>query len=139
MAAEVHTIIALLSDGPLAKPTGAIFPVGFTATITSVVGRWVAGTITLDQTLPRGRYAVVGAACFETDCLAMRFVPVGEAHRPGCLGTASVGIPSQKCFRNGELGVWFEFDSLTPPMIEILHAAAGAQTVTGVIDLIKVS
>lgn len=137
-AAEVHTILAWLFDAAPAPVQGEIMSVGVTATITSVVGAWVNGALTFDQTLPRGRYAVVGASFWEADLLAFRFRPVGQATQPGGIGVASIGTADRSLFRYGQMGVWFEFDSLTPPTLEILNAAAAAQSVAGIIDLIKV-
>ena len=138
-AAAVKTILAWLGDGPLSPITGEIMSVRVTATITSVLSDWVNGTLTFSQTLPRGRYALVGAAFWEADLLAVRFCPVGEFWRPGCLGSATIGIEESQYFRYGRIGKWFEFDSLTPPSIEILNFAAASQSITGVLDLIKVA
>lgn len=138
-AAEVHTILAWLSDGPQAPVTGEIMSVRVTSTITSVVGRWVAGALTFDQTLPFGRYQLVGAAFYEPDLLAARFIPVGAIWRPGLPGVATIGTAHFKDFRYGRMGAWFEFHSLNPPQIEILNAAAAAQPVIGSLDLIKLT
>jgi len=136
--ASVKTVIAFLSDGPISPVTGEVMTVGVSATITSVVGQWVGGSLTFSQTLPRGRYALVGASFYETDCLAVRFVPIGESHRPGVIGRASVSTIDNPLFRYGKMGSFFEFDSLTPPSIEILHAAAASQSINGYVDLIRV-
>ena len=136
-AAAVKTIIVWLADAAPTPVSGEIMSVRVTATITSVIGQWVNGALTFDQTLPVGKYAVVGAAFADADLLAARFNPVGHFWRPGVRGKATIGSADDYWFRYGRLGVWFEFDSLTPPTIEILNFAAGAQTVTGVIDLLK--
>jgi hypothetical protein len=137
--AAVKTIIVWLADAPPTPVTGEIMSVRVTATITSVVGRWVDGALTFDQTLPVGRYAVVGAAFAEADLLCARFNPVGSFWRPGVRGKATIGSADDYRFRYGRMGVWFEFDSLTPPTIEILNFAAASQSITGVIDLMKVA
>jgi len=137
-ADEVHTVVAWLADGPIAPITGTIFHVKFTAAITETVSVWVSGAITLRQTLPVGRYAVVGAAMWGTSGIAFRFLPKGYANRPGFITHSSEGNSGSDLQRNGGLGTWFEFDSKVPPQIEWLAMATAGVAQSGVLDLIKV-
>jgi len=139
-SAIVATILAWLADGALSPVIGEIFTVRFTATITSILTQWVNGAITLSQTLPVGRYAIVGANVMEAggDLIAFRFVIPGYEWRPGGLTTGDLGAKVTPAQRYGGMGIWGEFDSSTPPTLDIIAAAAASQTVVGYIDLIKV-
>jgi len=137
-SAEVHTVVIFLSDGELVPVKGEIFTVDFTAAITSVVAKWVNGAITLGTNLPVGRYQLVGAMAWEADLIAARFNFLGSRHRPGMPGLVDQDYNSHNIFRHGRLGVWGEFEHNQLPSLEILHAAAAAQTINGVMDLIKV-
>lgn len=137
--AAVATILAWLADGALTSVVGEIFTVRVTATITSILGQWVNGALTFSQTLPVGRYAIVGASMMESggDLIAFRFVVAGYGWRAGGLATNNYGANSHRLQRYGGMGVWCEFDSTTPPTLDILAAAAAEQTIVGYIDLIK--
>lgn len=138
--ADMATILVWLADGALTPVVGEIFTVKITASITSAIGSWVNGAISFTQVLPVGRYAIVGASMMEHggDLIAFRFVVPGYGWRPGGLATTNYGSKSHRLQRYGGMGVWCEFDSTTPPTIDILAAAAGAQTIDGYIDLMKV-
>jgi len=130
--------IVWLADGPVVPVGGEIFTLQGDVTATGVAGTWVNGTISLRQTLPVGRYAVVGAACIGESLVAFRFVPVGALNRPGGLGSANLGAKGLDQQRYGGLGTWFEFDAITPPTIDILsNSTTSSHSVY--LDLIKVA
>lgn len=137
---EECTVGVFLSDGPVAPISGEIFPVRATATgITLAAEGWANTTIDFDDTLPVGRYQVVGARASITDGVLFRLVPIGEAFRPGGIITAGVGEVDFELHRNGGLGVWCEFDQITPPSVDLLGGTAPAGTDLELfLDLIKV-
>lgn len=137
----VNTTVGVwLADGPQLPITGEIFHVKATSTITEVVNTWVNGTITFDQVLPVGRYQIVGARCWIDDGVLFRFVPIGAANRPGGLCSGGIGYKAHDLQRNGGLGVWCEFDQITPPSVEVLANEGAAGTAVELyIDLIKIS
>lgn len=136
-AAAEQAVVLLLSDGALTPIGGEIFTLRATATITGAVETWVSGALTFGQTLPVGRYGLVGARV-EGVLVAARFVIPGVAHRPGCPPVADDDDEDNDYFRYGKLGVWAEFDSTTPPQLEVLTgSASAAQTVY--LDLIKIA
>lgn len=139
-SAIVATVLVWLADGVLTPVVGEIFTVKVTATITSILTQWVNGALTFTQTLPVGRYAIVGATMMEAggDLIGFRFVIPGYEWRPGSLTTGDLGAKPNVAQRYGGMGVWGEFDSTTPPSIDIIAAAAASQTVVGYIDLMKV-
>jgi len=137
-SAEVHTVVAFLSDGPIAPITGEIHPVKFTTSITETASTWKNGQITFRQTLPVGEYACVGAAMWGTSGVAFRFVPKGYGHRPGFIAHSSEGNRGNRYQRHGHLGEWFRFHSLTPPSVDWLACATSGTSQSGIMDLIKV-
>lgn len=138
--AVVATLLAWLSDGALTPVTGEIITVRVTATITSILGQWVNGALTFSQTLPVGRYAIVGANFTEDggDLIAFRFVVAGYGWRAGGLSVGTFGSLPNSAQRYGGMGIWAEFDSTTPPTLDVLAFAAAAQTIVGYVDLIKI-
>jgi hypothetical protein len=137
-AAEQHTIAVWLGDGAVSPVGGEIHTINAHVTVTLVAGTWEFSEITFPDALPVSDYSVVGARCVCADGVVFRFVPVGEAHRPGgiCSADAAGIVPEQQRF--GGLGEWFNFNSVQPPAIEILSSAAAVSaTYELYIDVIK--
>lgn len=136
---QIRTAAVWLSDGALSPVIGEIHTVQATATITSVVGSWVNGAITFRQTLPAGKYQLVGARCKCATGVAFRFVFVGGIWRPGGLCTTAIQYNDPAYQRFGGLGVWGEFEHFTPPTVEIIAGTAAAQSPELYLDLIKIA
>ena len=138
VGATRSTVLVMLADGPVAPVGGEIFTVRVTGATTLTANAWTNGALTFDQTLPVGRYQIVGARQESTGLQAFRFVFVGGLWRPGWLGTdaaADILTPGQ---RYGGWGAWGEFDQLTPPTVDWLSNSADAAE-TGEIDLVKIA
>lgn len=121
-------------------PVGPAFTLLATSAITTVKGQWVLGTLTLDQALPSGRYAVAGMAVVCTGGLYARLVyPGGATFRPGvtCQGTYG-DKPLVPEFRYGGLWHFGEFQHNAQPSIEVFASAAAAVTASVYLDLIKI-
>lgn len=129
-----------LQDQGSAAPGGPAFTLYGTATITHVKGSWVLGPLTLDQTLPSGRYAVVGFDAVAANAFAVRLVFPGlNQWRPGVIANASYGRRSwMDRNRMGRMGAWGEFFNTAQPQVEVLGHTAGSASVAVVIDVIKV-
>ena len=136
---QVRTGVVFLADGAISPILGEIVSVYASATITSVVGEWVNGAITFRQTLPVGRYQIVGARCEGASIIAFRFVFIGGKWRAGGIGCGDCGAHDVEVQRYGGLGVWGEFDHLTPPTVELLGSVAEAQSPELYLDLIKIA
>jgi len=133
------TVVVFLSNGAVTPIEGEIFHVRATATIAAVVDTWANAEMTFDDTLPVGRYQIVGARAFVADGVAFRFVPIGEAYRPGGICSNTLALKTHDLQRNGGLGVWCEFDQITPPSVEVLvDEGASSNDVVLHLDLIKV-
>jgi len=128
-----------LSDGPVISVGGAIFSIDFSTTITTVTGQWVSGAITFAETLPAGRYQIVGSLLWTLNGLFYRFIIPGSGWRPGgvCLHDTQTRTPPW--MRNGRCGVLGEFDHDVPPSMELLADSAESQGVGGCLDLIKIA
>jgi len=124
-----------LSDGPQPSVSGDIFTVRASMSITAVLGSWVNGGLTFDTDLPVGLYDVVGMRCVEATTVAARLVFPGGAYRPGVQALGAETSTDNWAHRMGHSGVWGQFETNTPPTVDIL-AAAGAITPVVYLDII---
>ena len=138
VAAEQQTVLVMLSDGVQAPVNGQIFTINATVTLALVAGAWAYSGITLPESLPVGRYSVVGAKVIAAAAVGFRFVPVGGENAPGGVCAALVNSKDPYNQRFGRLGEWLQFDSVTPPGVEIISsAAAGSAAYDVMIDVIQ--
>lgn len=139
---EVHNDVdnfmgVSLADGPIAPVYGDIRTMVIEASITATQKTWVAGDLTLPADLPVGRYQIVGAMCRSNYTGIFRLIPVGGGGRPGGMIDAGNDIMDMRSQRWGNMGVWMEFDQLTPPRVEICANVTGSWYSLK-LDLIKV-
>lgn len=120
-------------------PNGPVFTMRATASVTLTNGTWVASTLTFDQTLPYGRYAVVGLHVECNDGVFARLTFPGQTQfRPGVPCVEAYGsYTNPQMFRYGAFGLFGEFDSTAQPGMEFLGNVAGAETPTVLLDLVK--
>lgn len=138
VGAEQETVLVILADDVPKPVSGPIVTVRATATTTLVAFAWTNGALTFDQTLPAGKYQIVGARCRSAGLLAFRFVLVGAFWRPGGLGVTSLGNLTPPAQRTGGWGVWGEFAHDVPPTVDFLSSSADtAETME--LDLIQVA
>jgi hypothetical protein len=103
----------------------------FTAAVTTVANVWATGaTLTFEDSLEGGTYAVYGMQAFFATSLLARLIFPGQVMRPGCLGQATAVSRSAPAFWGG-LGLWGKFDTFSPPIIEVMDTAAAGVTYTG--------
>ena len=136
-AAARQWAVLFLSDGPIVPDTRPCFTMRGTGTQTVVALTWTSCTITFDENIPRGRYAIVGMRARCVSCIAARLVLPGVANRAGVLGcTAQTDYehPMQRFGGLGSFGEWEDTDSFN--MEFLCGAADTAQTVE--IDFVKV-
>lgn len=121
-------------------PAGPATKVIATAAPTIVAGSWVFSALTFAQTLPVGRYAVVGLQVVCNDATFVRLVyPGGGQWRPGVVVQDAYGdLPWGDPFGPFKFGHFGEFDWLAPPSIEVLGDTAGAENLTAYLDLVKI-
>jgi hypothetical protein len=132
---ENVTGLVWLGDGPITPVVSEYFVGRAVCPPVSGNGTWENVSITFDQTLPSGRYAVIGARVEMANGLAYRLAFVGQSWRPGWLTDVGVDSITSRDARGGALGVWGEFPHDQPPTIDILAADSGNPVVY--LDLVK--
>ena len=135
-AQQVTGLVWLCDTPPAPIDATDVHTLRITASGTAVANAWTNMALSFDQTLPAGRYQLVGARMRSTNMQAFRFVIRGYPWRPGVMGNVNVGdqtLPSN--FRRGELGVWAEFTNLVQPTMDVL-CNAGDSSFTGELDVI---
>jgi len=136
--AQISNALAWLSDGPIAPVTGIMRTVRTTCAITLTAYAWSNGALTFDQTLPAGRYQIVGMRAESTGLIAARLVTPASPWRPGVIGFDAESDVEPDRFRYGRCGVFSEFDHDAPPTVDFLSVSADtAETVH--LDLIKIA
>lgn len=111
-----------------------------TSSVTLVANGWAFGTLTFDQTLPTGRYAVTGIQGICTNGAGVRLVfPGNSSYRPGTLCMTAYGNALQPDYLANYYGEYMgEFMNTALPGIEVYGLSAGAQTATVFLDLVKI-
>lgn len=132
------TVLAWLADKAIEPVVGDIRSVRVTAAATLVANAWTNAALTFDQSLPAGRYQLVGGNFVAAGLQAWRCVGVGYTWRPGALGWDTNSDVAPERFRYGHMGTWLEFNHNTPPTIDFLSNSADTAE-TGVLDLIKIA
>ena len=128
--ADVGQALLWTADQPQTPVERPCFTVRMTAAITlTTTGSWVAGGLTLGQSLPTGRYRILGMSAQGTGLFAARLILPGQTERPGVLAQQVDGEYDHEWFRRGNFGIFGEFDSVAPPTLEAMGYAAGSAQV----------
>lgn len=135
-AAEDETVLIWLGTGMDPVPTGPMFTLRCTNATTLAADAWTNGALTLTQSLPAGRYALVGARARSAGLIAARFVFPGYQWRPGIIGVDAVGDSDFTRFRYGNAGMFGEFEHDLPPTVDFLSVSADTAQVVH-LDLIQ--
>lgn len=134
-AAVMNRCFLQLADGPVKPQTGKIFTVRATGAASLVTASWVNTALTFQQTLPAGHYQIVGMRGWGANACAARIFFTGSAWRPGIIMGNTEADNEWPDFRNGNIGVWGEFDNTTPPSVDVMGITDTAQVFA--FDLIK--
>jgi hypothetical protein len=138
-AANLCTGVVFLGDGNYNNPYAGqpIQTVRATAATTLVANAWTACTLTLDQQLQAGRYAIVGMRAQSAGAKAARLVMQETAARPGVIAYDSNGDIEHPMFRSGHMGLFGTFVHTAIPQVEFLSLSADtAETVW--LDIVKI-
>ncbi len=130
-------VLAWLYPGQKGSVQGDIITIQATASITAVTGSWVLGSMTLEQDLPSGYYAVVGMDVTAATTVAARLAFPGGGYCPGVIAQQAAGQFFLNTFRYGNAGVFGVFENSAIPQIQVL-GTSGAQSLVIYLDLIKV-
>lgn len=136
--AQMNAIHVWLGDGPVKPVKGAIRTIRADSATAPTVGVWTNVAVNFADTLPAGRYQVVGLRIVSTTAIAARLLFAGQYARPGCLGTDLISDQDAERLRYGNAGVWGEFSHDVPPTVDLLCVAADASQIF-FFDLIKVA
>lgn len=134
--AERHQGFLWLQTRNDPAPPGLVSTVRFTTAVVGVANTWSSGVMTPTETLPPGRYAVVGMNVVGATVLACRLIPTDGGIRPGCLAVGTVGLDDKSLWRTGKFGKFLEFEQTSPPQAEFYMQAASA-TQEVYLDLVK--
>lgn len=135
-AAAEHIGLVWLADGPQQPVVGHMFSVRATGTAQQTVSTWVNGSLTFSQTLPAGRYAVVGMRARSADAVGLRLLFQEQTARPGVPVVNAIGDLDPYWFRYGRSGIFGEFAHTNPPTFDVFGGVAAAQTI--ILDLMRV-
>lgn len=136
-APVINRGLVWLADGPQSPVKGNIFTVRATSAITLVTGTWVNGSLTFGQTLPAGRYQVVGMRTRGTNLVASRLVFPEQVARPGAAAVNAIPDLDVWYARYGRMGVWGEFPHTNPPTVDCLGVTDTSQV--HLLDLLRVA
>lgn len=126
---------------------GRAFTVHATGTTTLSAGAWTQVSLTFDQALPAGTYAVIGMRAFSATALFARLAPVtGIKYRPGAIAVQAydqMDCPFQRMIvapgiAIAPMGEWIRFYQNVPPKIDFF-ATAGDNAEEVWLDLVFIS
>lgn len=131
-------VVCSFSTGADPIPPGEELTIKFTSTTTATAAAWTLLTITLTQTLPEGRYAMLGSELQSTTGIAHRWTFWGQFYRAGFPSTVAFTDPQYPGIRDYRQGLAGQFSNVTLPNLEALCSAADA-SFTGFMRVIKVA
>lgn len=126
-----------LMDEIAPLPAGKITTIRATGATTLGAYAWTNVPLTFTQTLPAGRYAIVGMKATSDGGIAARCVIPGYAWRPGVIAQDAISDITPARFRHGRMGNWGEFGHQEPPTVDFLSISADTSEVV-FLDLIKI-
>lgn len=136
-SAVYKVALAWLGSGPITPYRGTFRTVRATSSTTLTPYTWTNVPITFTQTLPAGRYQVVGFWGISAGGIAARLVFPGYPWRPGVIINDSVADIQNPRFRFGNAGVFGEFTHDSPPSVDVLSVSADTSQ-EFYLDIVKV-
>lgn len=109
---------------PDVVPSGDVTVLRATGTTVQTADAWSDITLTYDQQLPVGLYAVIGAQCFAATGHAFRLILDGQYPRPGGICQLNQGGRPWEGQVMGGLGVWGTFRTVSLPRLQVYSDAA---------------
>lgn len=112
-----------LTDGLQPAPVGDYMSIRGTGTTTLVQGVWTDVPITWEDTLPSGRYAVVGGSANSTTGILYRLIFDDTNMRPGGVMGATPDLRPYLPWEKGGLGQWGTFVTTAFPRVQMMSNA----------------
>ena len=116
---RITTLLGLLFQ-PLPVAAGSQYTMRGTSTTAAVANTWTLLTVTWQNQLPQGNYAVTGLQHQSTNAQAARCIFLGQYYRPGAMSLANLTDIGHPIFRLGFMGQWGMFRDNILPNIEVL-------------------
>jgi hypothetical protein len=113
-----------LGLGPRIPVAGQQFTLRGTSSGTATANVWTQISVTWQDVLPQGDYAITGCEFVSSGQIMGRFILENQFYRPGAPGVQSVGSSALDMFRYGGLGMWGKFSNYAYPNVEVLCATA---------------
>lgn len=138
-AANLCTVLVWLGNGNYVNPYAGknIQTVRATSSTTLTANAWTACTLTLDQQLQAGKYAIVGMRAQSAGAKCARLVMQETSARPGVIAYDSNADLEHPMFRNGNMGVFGTFVHTAIPQVEFLSLSADTSE-TVYLDIVKI-
>lgn len=119
-------------------PPGDVFSLHGTATTAAVANAWTQVNVVWDQTIPSGKYTVVGSQVQSATAIAHRWYFRNRPLKPGFISLTSLGNISDPSYYFGGWGSLGSFDTTVYPFLEVFcNGADAAHDV--VINMVKVA
>ena len=100
-------------------PVGDIYTLRGTSSTAAVARTWTQIAMTWQDSLPQGRYNIVGGRCISANGIASRLSLENQVERPGSISLASVAGTEHPMFERGGLGSWGLFTNQRMPIVEV--------------------
>lgn len=123
-AAVAIGVAAIAASLPGPAPSGAPIIMRGTGATTVTAGAWSLVTVTWQDSLPTGTYAVVGLQGIGTTMAALRLIFEDQVERPGVLGCSAADLTPPDFMIDGSLGIFGRFNANRMPNVEVLCNAA---------------
>ena len=137
MGTERFTGLASINVGFQPIPQGDIYPLRFTSTTAATANAWTQLTVTWQDTLPQGTYAIVGLEVFSANAQAARLILQGQQYRPGAVSITALANRQNFIFVERKVGVLGQFVQTAMPIVEVLANAADASH-EGYLQIIRI-
>lgn len=135
--AERQNAIFGVCDQLTPQPQGDTFGFLGTSVTAAVASTWTPITMTWNDLLPNGRYAIVGLKHSSASAIACRLFIPNQVDRPGCISSINRYDDTDPMFRRGGLGIWGTFENTNMPRPEVLcNTTDNAHTI--VMDIVKI-
>ena len=141
----VYIAVNFTDNAKIPVPAGRILSVHWTATTTLTAGAFSTVQPILDQALPAGTYAMVGARVYSATALFFQMLPaMGPLWRPGGVAVQAfdqLDPTNQRAngwvvYPNMGWGVWLTFLQNVPPQVNLFATLADTAE-EGWYDLVK--
>lgn len=139
LACGTENLVGLIwiTEGLQPVPAGDIYNARWTSTTACVANTWTTLTITMDQGLPPGVWALVGSTHQSTTGKAHRWIIPNQTWRPGALSQTALGNATHRNFEDRRLGLFGTFVNTIMPQVQVLANTTDNAHV-GLMQLVKI-